>query len=253
MTTSSTPVAFITGAGSGIGRAIAIQLAAHQFRLALVGRRLDALEETGQIITEASSTGDSPSSWIAISADITDPDQIADAITATDERFSRLDVLINNAGFAPLATPDESDPELIRVVFEINALAPTWAVAAVWPIFQRQGSGCVVNISSMATQDPFPGLFAYAAAKGSVNVLAKACVASGQVFTESGGSGVRAFAIAPGAVETDMLRSILTEDQLPKDATLSPEAVAEVVCQCVLGKCDDQIGQTIPIPSPALK
>ena len=79
------------------------------------------------------------------------------------------------------------------------------AIAAAWPRFVRQGGGCIVNVSSMSSLDPFPGLSVYGAAKAALNAIVKGCVHEGAA------AGIRAFTVAPGSVETAMLRAIARE------------------------------------------
>ena len=86
----------------------------------------------------------------------------------------------------------------------------------------------MVNVSSMASIDPFPGFATYAAAK----------------------IGVKAVAVAPGAVETPMLRSMFNEQMIPKDKALSPEQVAKIITDCITGERAFTSGETIAVPSP---
>jgi NAD(P)-dependent dehydrogenase (short-subunit alcohol dehydrogenase family) len=104
--------------------------------------------------------------------------------------------------------------------------------------------GTIINVSSYATIDPFPTLYAYAAAKASVNLLAKSVSVQGKAL------GIRGFAVAPGCVDTDLLRSLVTEDQVPLSKRLMPAAVAQVIADCVQGKRDAENGQVILVPSP---
>lgn len=229
------PVAIVTGAGSGIGRATCELLSARGYRLVLVGRRIARLQHTGYTLK---------SEWAAISADVADPQQIRRTMESALARFGRIDALVNNAGFAPMAAIEHHTPELIQRVFAVNAIGPALAVAAVWPTMLAQGSGQIVNVSSFATIDPFPGFFAYAAAKAAVNLLALSASNEGRSH------GVRAFAVAPGAVETEMLRSIASVEAIPPDRALSARAVAEVIVACATGERDDETGRTILVPSP---
>jgi NAD(P)-dependent dehydrogenase (short-subunit alcohol dehydrogenase family) len=103
----------------------------------------------------------------------------------------------------------------------------------------------VVNTSSIATRDPFPILYAYAAAKSAVNSLARSVAIQGKPI------GVRGFSVAPGAVETDLLRSLVPASALPTNKTLRPADVAAVILDCVLGRRDSENGSTIYLPSPA--
>ena len=229
------PVAIVTGAGSGIGRAVATLLSQRGYRLGLIGRRAERLNGTGAVLTTP---------WMAVPANVANPEQLQRALDTISSTFGRVDALINNAGAAPMGPIDRLGLEAIRECFDTNATAPAVAVASVWPFFRRQRSGCIVNVSSMATIDPFPGFIAYAAAKASVNMLAQACAKEGRTI------GVRAFAVAPGAVETDMLRANFPATTIPKAKTLTPEAVAAVVVACIVGERDESNGTTILVPSP---
>jgi len=229
-------VSIITGAGSGIGRAIAVELAGAGHALVLAGRRSEPLDETGLMLAEAR--------WISVPTDVADPEQVNRLIARALDVFGRIDALVNNAGLGPVEPIERTEWQTLVRVFDINALGPAWAIARVWPIFVQQGGGCIVNISSMATVDPFPGLFAYAAAKGALSVMALSCVNEGREH------GIRAFAVAPGAVETAMLRSIVSERDLPPEQCLDPSDVARVVAECIRGDREDQMGRTILVPSP---
>lgn len=255
-------VALITGAGSGIGRATAVALAAAGWHVALVGRRRGALEETAAAADDASLSplpALSPlppreSRVLVITGDVSIADVATAAVEETVARFGRLDAVVNNAGSAPLATIDQTTPEMLRECFAVNALAPGYVIAAAWAVFSRQAQvagargesprATVVNVSSMATRDPFAGFFAYAAAKASVNLMAQSCAKEGAAI------GVRAFAVAPGAVETPMLRANFGEEVIPREKTLAPEEVARVIVSCIAGERDAENGGVIWVESP---
>jgi NAD(P)-dependent dehydrogenase (short-subunit alcohol dehydrogenase family) len=232
-------VAIVTGAGSGIGRAVALELDRRGCALVLAGRRLDALRETGQMLSGA---------WVGKRCDVADPSECERLVEEAAHEFGRLDVLVNNAGDAPRATIAGHTPDVIKRTFEVNALGPAYLIAATWRVFDRQrakgwSGGCIVNISSMASLDPFPGFFAYAAAKSALNSMIRSCHKEGQQL------GIRCFGVAPGAVETGMLRGLFDETAIPREATLTPEAIARVVGECVVGHRDAEAGTTIPVPS----
>ncbi len=240
-------VALITGAGSGIGRATAIALSAAGFSIALIGRRRDPLEETAALL------GDSARPLL-LPCDVANPEQVSTSVQQTIVRFGRLDALINNAGSAPLATIHNTTPALLQECFAVNTLAPAYLIHAAWGVFMEQARAAgatgtspratIVNVSSMATKDPFAGFFAYAAAKAATNLMAHSCA------REGGAIGVRAFAVAPGAVETPMLRANFSESAIHRSRTLAPEAVARVIVECVQGERDAENGQVIWLPSP---
>lgn len=235
---SEIQVAVITGAGSGIGRATAVVLAQLGYALVLVGRTREHLTQTAALTGAAERIE-------VVGGDVGDAFACKHMVARAVERFGRLDALINNAGLAPLKPIDQTPPEEIERVFRVNALGPAWAIHHAWPVFARQRSGVIVNVSTIGTVDPFPGFFAYAASKASVNLMAASAAKEGAAI------GVKAFAVAPGAVETAMLRSAFDKKSLPSDQCLAPEAVARVIVECVSGRRDEQNGKIIPVLSSA--
>lgn len=231
-------VAIITGAGSGVGRAAARRLVEAGYRVALVGRTEGRLRETG------AGLGAERDDWIAVVADVTsDPDR-ARMVSRTTEAFGRIDALVNNAGQAGLCNLREQTVEGMRSVFEINAIGPIDLAARCLRVMRDAGGGVVVFTSSMSARDPFPGLGVYGGAKAACNVAALA------IANEESEHGIRAYAVAPGAVETAMLRSLWDEGALPRERTLDPDRVAEVIVECVTGRTGARSGETIYLPSP---
>jgi NAD(P)-dependent dehydrogenase (short-subunit alcohol dehydrogenase family) len=231
------PVAIVTGAGSGIGEAVARQLAEAGYGLALVGRRREKLQAAADALGGSTET-------LVLSEDLARPQAAVRIAEATLAKWGRVDVLVNNAGAAPLATIDDTTEDLLNEAFAINAYAPIRLVAWLWPVFRRQEGGCVVNVSSISVADPFPGFAVYAASKGAVEALTRSVVNEGRAL------GIRAFSVAPGAVETPMLRANFSARQIPPDRTLDPVDVARVVLDCIQGRREADLGRTISIPSP---
>lgn len=225
------PVAIVTGAGSGIGRATALLLGERGYRLTLVGRRPEPLLEVSVAIGEKR--------CLVIPADIGEAGECENVVARTHRQFGQIDALINNAGLAPLLAIDHTTPAILDEVFRVNALGPAYLIHFAWQVFLEQRRGRIVNISTMGTVDPFSGFFGYAAAKASVNLMAKSCAKEGRAV------GIKAFAIAPGAVETPMLRANFSEAKLPRNKTMPPEKIAEIVLECVEGKRDSENGNTI--------
>jgi len=234
------PVAILTGAGSGIGRAAALRLASSGWGVALAGRRAEALRETQSLAADQGIAGADETLLVA-PTDVASASSCAALVQATVARFGRVDALINNAGYAPAVPIDATTPEIVDAVFAVNALGPAYLILHSWPVFARQGAGRIVNISTMGVFDPFPGLFAYAGAKASLHTFTKSCAAEGAAI------GVKAFAIAPSAVETAMLRGIVTQEQLPTAETLAPSAVARVIVACAAGERDARNGEVIEL------
>ncbi|MEQ8850760.1 MAG: SDR family oxidoreductase [Phycisphaerales bacterium] len=229
---SDSPVAIITGASSGIGLAVAHALHDRGWRLALVARNEQRLQSAA-----AELSGDALP--LLLSADVGRIDDVDRIVTQTLERFGRIDALVNNAGTAPLHTIEETSLAVIESAYRVNAIGPAALISLIWPEFIRHKGGCVVNVSTMGTADPFPGFFAYASSKAATNLMALACA------NEGAEHGIRAFAVAPGAVETPMLRSLFDEKRIPSEQCLTPDDVASVIVECILGGRDDENGQTI--------
>jgi NAD(P)-dependent dehydrogenase (short-subunit alcohol dehydrogenase family) len=124
-------------------------------------------------------------------------------------------------------------------VIETNLSAAFYLARAAWPAFSRQRQGAIVNVSSLSSRDPFPGFAAYGAAKAGLNLFGLSAAREGQAI------GVRVYTIAPGAVETEMFRSIMPAEKYPKDRTLDPKDVARVIAQCVQGDLKYSSGEVI--------
>jgi NAD(P)-dependent dehydrogenase (short-subunit alcohol dehydrogenase family) len=224
-------VAIITGAGRGIGRAAAHALGREGYALALVSRTQDDLKVTQR---------DAPDS-IALPADVSDAQQIADFVSKTLAHFGRLDAIVHCAGIAPLLAIELTTPEDWRAILDTNLSAAFHLARAAWPIFRNQGGGVIVNISSLAARDPFPGFAAYGAAKAGLNLLGLALAREGQDI------GVRVHTLMLGAVETGMFRKIRTPEQWPSAKTLDPADVAATIVQCVRGDLRYTSGEVITL------
>lgn len=226
------PVAVITGAGKGIGRATAIEMARHGFALALAARTETDLLAT---LTQAGAED----RGIPVPVDISNPAGAAQLIDDALSRFGRIDALIHCAGLAPVVSIQEMSPRQWQDVLETNLSAAFYLSHAAWPAFARQRQGAIVNVSSLSSRDPFPGFAAYGAAKAGLNLFGLSAAREGQAI------GVRVYTIAPGAVETDMFRSIMPPEKFPKERTLEPKEVARVIAQCVQGDLKYASGEVI--------
>lgn len=229
-------VAVVTGAGSGVGRCVALRLAMTGYRVALVGRTPVRLEQTGSLI-------DPPERWLAIPADVTLDEDRHRIVRRTLEAFGRIDALVSNAGAVERHPFRDHTAHDLRRVFDVNAIGPIDLAARCVRAMGPEG-GAVVFTSSLAAVDPFPGLGVYGCAKAALHAACRA------LAREESDRGIRAYAVAPGAIETDMLRGLWDESALPRDRTLSPDAVAERIAACVTGETAARSGETIYLPSP---
>lgn len=235
MSDAPRPVAVITGASSGVGLATATLLARSGWDLAIAARNPDKLETAAQALRREGAR------VATIPTDVGDPAQARGLIEKAVGELGRIDALVNNAGKAALRQIDKCDPEFLREMYAVNALGPANTISAAWPHFTKQKEGCIVNVSTKGTSDPFPGFFAYAAAKAATNLMTLSCANEGKR------SNIRAFTVAPGAIETPMLRSMFDQKVLPPDACLDPGDVAQVIVDCIEGRRDGDNGKVIPL------
>jgi NAD(P)-dependent dehydrogenase (short-subunit alcohol dehydrogenase family) len=224
------PSAIITGAGRGIGRATAVQLALDGFRLALVARSADELGHAAELCQGAA---------ISIPADVSDPAAVEGVVERVLSQFGRVDALVHNAGLALLKPIDRFSLDEWRSTLDTNLSAAFYFVRLLWPVWLKQQSGTLVMVSSEAARDPLVGFAAYGAAKAAVNNFGLSLAREGASI------GLRVHVVAPGAVETTMLRSVISEELYPTEKTLAPEDVAAVIAQCVRGDLRHTSGEVI--------
>jgi NAD(P)-dependent dehydrogenase (short-subunit alcohol dehydrogenase family) len=186
-------VAIVTGGSKGIGRAIALTFAEAGARVALAARGGEALDDA---VREVESRGGRA---VGVRADVSDRAQVDDVVRRTVDAFGTVDVLVNNAGAAPFfSTLDRTHPLGFEKYFRINFFSAVYCTKAVAPILLERGSGCVLNMASVAGLVATPGLAYYGTAKAALVSLTRTTA------LEWGGSGVRVNALAPGWIETPM-------------------------------------------------
>jgi NAD(P)-dependent dehydrogenase (short-subunit alcohol dehydrogenase family) len=226
----SKPVAIITGAGRGIGRATAVELAKRGYRLVLVSRHEAELKETA---------GLSDADALIAPADVADTRQLRGVAEKALAAFGRIDAIINNAGYAPVRKIDQVTDDEWQSILDVNLTAAIILTRAVWPTFVKQNAGVIVNLSSRASRNPFEGLGLYGAAKAALNVLGLALAREGEPH------GIRVHTIAPGAVETGMFRAFMPKERVPVDKTLEPASVAKLIADCITGELAPTNGEVI--------
>jgi len=223
------PVALITGAGRGIGRATTVELSKRGYQLSLIARNREELEQTSR----AAGTG------VVLTADVSQSHDVDRIVRETVGQFGRLDAIIHCAGLAPVRSIAEMTVEEWHRVIDTNLSAAFYLCRAAWPIFERQGGGVVVNVSSAAARDPFDGFAAYGAAKAALNLFGLSAAREGQKI------GVRVHTVAPAATETAMFRQLMSPAQYPPQKTLDPADVARIIVQCVTGELRYTSGEVI--------
>jgi len=186
--------AWVTGAGSGIGRAIAISFAAEGAKVALTGRRVAPLEETAKMIGGGA---------VIVPADLTDEKQVAAALAKVESSIGGPDILVNNAGVnLPKRYLHQLTPEAIRSLVDGNLTAPFFTSVAVLPGMRKRGGGHIIQIASMAGKNiSFLSGPGYTAAKHGFVALSQS------INQENGIHNIRSCCICPGEVATDILKN----------------------------------------------
>ena len=219
-------VCLVTGGGSGIGRAAARKMAEEGAAAVLIGGRRDA--EIEQAAAECRALG---SQALALRTDVTREDEVERLVQAAVERYGRLDVAFNNAGFQERRGPLESQRSAVYdEVFDTNVRGVFLCLRHQLPVMFAQGEGrIVVNASVSGVRNPNPGFSLYSASKAAVISMVRSAA------MEAAPRGVRINAIAPGRVVTDMMLRAGVGDMasvaagLPLRRMGKPEEVAEAV------------------------
>jgi NADP-dependent 3-hydroxy acid dehydrogenase YdfG len=208
-------VALVTGASSGIGEATALALADAGATVAIGARRLDRLEDLAGRLRDR----DSPALQLAL--DVTDERACADAVAHTRGELGGLDVLVNNAGVMLLGTIVGADPEDWRRMIQTNVFGVLYMTAAAIDGMVEQGSGDIVNISSVAGRVARKGSGVYNASKWAVNAFSES------LRQEVTTAGVRVSLVEPGAVDTE-LRTHITQPQAREDSARYAEGMRQL-------------------------
>jgi NAD(P)-dependent dehydrogenase (short-subunit alcohol dehydrogenase family) len=219
-----TTTALITGATSGIGRAVASQLAQSGIHVIVVGRNLQRGESTIAQIRSVGGKAD------FIASDLRDAASArAVAKKAVELGGGHVDILINNAGVFPFGPTDQMTEETFDDVYALNVKAPFFLVAELAPLMAQRGKGAIVNVSTMVADYGAVGLSLYGSSKAAINLLTKAWAA------EYGPKGVRVNAVSPGPTRTegtvamgeDALQQLAA--QAPAGRPAAPEEIAEAI------------------------
>ncbi|WP_327592019.1 SDR family oxidoreductase [Streptomyces chartreusis] len=227
----------ITGASGGIGEATARLLAQRGASVVLAARRGERIDAIAQDIREEGGRA------AACVVDVTEAEDLRRLVSTTVERYGRIDVLVNNAGIAPISPLADLDTEGWSAMIDVNLRGMLNGVAAALPVFREQGKGHLVSIVSVAGLSVSPSMAVYAATKNAVRTVHEG------LRTESTDGVVRTTAISPGYIRTDLAESMAdpalrhrTRENM--DAMgIPPEAVARAVAFAVEQPDDVEIGE----------
>ncbi len=192
--------AIITGAGRGIGRAIALAYAKEGARLALAARTAAELEDTAR---EIRSLG---ASALAIPTDVADQEQVDRQVSQVIDEYSSIDVLVNNAGIGgPVGALQDNDPGYWAQTLQVNLVGTYLCCRAALPVMLRQGGGKIVNVSGSGGATAASHISAYCASKAAVVRLTE-CLA-----LELEGTDVQVNALGPGGINTRLVEEMQEE------------------------------------------
>ena len=196
----------ITGCSTGFGRELAKETLEMGNKVVVTARNTDDIQD----IVEGF-----PETAISVALDVTKPDQIANAVKQTIEKFGRIDVLVNNAGIGYFGAIEESEDEEVRRMFEINVFGLGNMIKEVLPVMRKQRSGHVVNIASIGGLVAFPAVGYYNATKFAVDGLSES------LSKEVAHLGIKVTIVAPSGFRTNWAgssaknSSIVIEDYAP--------------------------------------
>lgn len=185
---TNSKVWLVTGCSTGFGREIALAALRGGACVAVTARRPEAVVD----ICDAY-----PDTAIALPLDVTDAGERDEALQSTLDRFGRIDVLVNNAGYGYVAAVEEGEEDEVRAMFETNFFATLALTQAALPIFRRQGGGRIINNSSQAGVMANPGTGFYSASKYALEGLMEA------LTKEVASLGIQVVTVQPGAFRTD--------------------------------------------------
>jgi len=236
--------AIVTGAGAGIGRAIALRLSAEGARVMVADVDLKAAEA---VIREIGSEA------LAQQVDVSDEDSAVAMIARARTEWGGLDVLINNAGVGVAATTPDTDTDDWRRVLEVCLTGTFFAMKHAIPLLREGGGGAIINMSSVAALVGVTDRAAYCAAKGGILALTRAAA------VDHVGEGIRVNCIAPGTVDTPWVERITSgyddpaaarqamEERQPHGRLVSPEEIAAMAAYLASDEAASVVGAAMVV------
>ncbi|RDI40927.1 SDR family oxidoreductase [Falsibacillus pallidus] len=240
-------VIVITGASSGIGEATAMLLAERGAKIVLGARRLDRLEALANRIE----TAGGKAAYAA--ADVRHSKDLSGLVQLALEKFGKLDVLVNNAGFMPMSPLDDLRIEEWEAMIDINIKGVLYGIAAALPTFRDQGSGHFINIASTAAYRILPNMSVYAGTKLAVRAISEG-------LRQEAGDKLRVTTISPGFTSTpgstrsDALEAIKDPDMKAKleayqNIGLSPYSIANAIAFAIEQPNDVDVSELVVRPT----
>ncbi|GAB3820939.1 SDR family NAD(P)-dependent oxidoreductase [Pontibacter rugosus] len=209
----STNVWFITGASKGLGLALTKLILSKGHKVVATSRSLESLNK---------SIGENNENFLPLQVDITSDPEVKDAVNRSIEKFGKLDVIVNNAGYSLVGSMEEVTDEEFRQTIDVNLFGTVNVIRAVMPYLRKQQSGHIINISSNAGYVGFPNAASYNAAKFAVIGLSEALFLEAQPFN------VKVTVVAPGQFRTSFMNEgslTFTKNKIPVYKVAEAEAM----------------------------
>ena len=213
----SDKVVLITGASSGIGKDSAIKFANEGAKVVLVSRSREKLEAVADEIRLFNQN------VLVIPTDVSSPDQVVAAVRETVEKFGRVDVLFNNAGSSEVGLVEDEDfVKKVKRMFEVDYLGTVFFTKEVIPVMKKQGSGHILNMSSVVGRKAFPHFGAYSSIMHAITGF------TSSLRQELRGTGINVSIIHPALTQTPLLEHVRPEDMPPPFRRFTPIPVEKV-------------------------
>lgn len=229
-------VALVTGASRGFGRAIALAFAREGARVAV--NYLSSQHEAAEVVAESGRLG---AEAFAVRGDVALEPDARSLVAATVDRFGHMDILVNNAGIMVRGPLLEVPADAYRRMLDVNVTGTIQCTRHALPVMIERRHGRVINLSTQLAQRPVGGggFAAYAATKGAIESLTRA------LASEVGCHGITVNAIAPGGIETDMSRNVMTPEYRTRrlaELPLRRFGSVEDVAYCAVVLAADEAG-----------
>jgi len=235
--------AVVTGASSGIGRAIAERFAREGLQVVVCSRSHERVESVADAINERNYDGEA----LPVECDVTDWDAVEDLVEATTDAFGAIDVWVNNAGASFVAPFEDISENGWKTIVDINLHGAFICAQVAGEAMRERGDGTIINISSVAARDGAPGMSHYSAAKAGMNNLTRTLAYEWAEY------GVRVNGIMPGLVATEGLESQegISADDIDRDVVDrqigTPEEITTVVHFLASPAASYVLGETITV------
>ncbi|WP_439698738.1 SDR family oxidoreductase [Mucilaginibacter sp. AW1-7] len=235
-------VIVITGASSGIGHATALLLAKKGAIVVLGARSLDKLE---QLASQIKAEG-GQATYAAI--DVTQRQHLEKLVALALATYGKLDVLINNAGIAPISLLDELQVEDWDMMIDVNIKGVLYGIAAALPVFRKQGFGHIINTASTAALKVTPAAAVYSGTKFAVRAISEG-------LRQEAGPNLRVTIITPGIIKTNLVDSIASPGikaqiaEAMDSIAISPDAIARAMAYAIEQPADVDISEIVVRPT----